>query len=172
MVAKIAFEWWIKKRHLEDQKLPEFKEIVDYILTGNTPDYPIVSIMMDRRLFTYVAAVPFPIHTFVATIHPRSRNLVILFGLFSIVYYKVIVTRRHDSLAVYDDLGTVHPQTGEVYEPILRSSLHSGPYISRIEPADYKNPIDVIVENTDYLLDRLNQGLQRLTDAINNAPRV
>jgi hypothetical protein len=167
MVAKIALEWWCKQRHLEGQRLSEHREIVEYIMDATPAPHPIVSIMMDPEVLPYITQVPFPMHTFVISLDPLSLNVVILFGLFSIVYYKVIITTRHASLAREDRLFTVHPQTGHVYEPLLRGSLSPGPYISSITRADYLDPLEVIKQHQTALLKRLNLGIGRVIQTMN-----
>jgi hypothetical protein len=162
MVAKIALEWWYRLRHLDGQQLPEFKETVDYIINDTPAGYPLVSLMDNWPLLGFVAPVPFPIHTVVLTIDPRSRNLVLLVGLFSLVYYKVVLTRRHHSLGREYRVFTVNPQSGEDYEPVLRASFKDAPFINSIQPADARDPLEVLKANTSIILARLNEGMSRL----------
>ncbi|MBI4209584.1 MAG: hypothetical protein HY538_07770 [Deltaproteobacteria bacterium] len=161
-VAKIAFEWWIKQRSPGVVQGNEYDAIRNFIKAGEFPNYPIVSIVQDRTIINAFGPIPFGIHTLFCSIDPHSSNLVILVGLFSLVFYKVILTKRHTALAKIEQLATVNPQTGQYYEPIIRLSLRSGPYISKIEKADCIDPLKAIQNMKPFLLNRLNNGFEAI----------
>lgn len=162
MVAKIALEWWVWKRGASAVMNSDFDDIRDFILHGKEAAYPIVSILQDPRILKYFGFIPFGIHAVFCGIDPRSRNLVILIGIFSLVYFKVILTRKHPSFAKVETLGTVNPQTGKYYEPVIRVSMASGPFISRIERADLAKPIEVIRAMKAAIIKRLNDGMEQI----------
>jgi hypothetical protein len=162
MAAKIALEWWCKKRSPTDIIHTDYDEIRQYIRYGTGINYPIVSIVNDRNTISPVANVPFGIHTlFIGSDH-RNNNLVVLLGLFSFVFYKVILNRRYLSLTKLEELATINPQTGFCYEPSIRVSLGFGPNISDIQETDYWKPLDVLRGMEQVLLNRLNEGLENI----------
>lgn len=161
-IAKIAFEWWIQQRSPDVVQGNEYDAVRNFIKEGTLPNYPIVSILQDRAIISALGPIPFGIHTLFCGIDPRSSNLVVLVGLFSLVFYKVILTRRHTALAKVEQLVTVNPQIGRYYEPIIRLSLKSGPHISKIEKADCIDPLKAIQNMKPFLLNRLNDGFEAI----------
>lgn len=162
IVAKIAFEWWIQHRHPDAVQGVEYDPVRSFIRKGDRPDYPIVSIIQDLKIINVFGPIPFGIHALFCGIDPRSSNLVIIIGLFSLVFYKVVLTRRHTALTKVEQLATINPQTGQYYEPVIRLSLRNGPYISKVEKADYIDPLRAIQNMKSFLLNRLNDGFEAI----------
>lgn len=165
MVVKIALEWWCRKRGIEAVKADDFEEVRNYIITGKSPTRPIVSITNNPKILAALSAVPFGIHTLFVGADPRSSNLVVIVGLFSLVFYKVFLTRNHPRLAKIEELATVNPQTGKVYEPSIRAALCDGPYISGIDQCDRENPKIILDSIRQGILKKLNEGMEKIRES-------
>jgi len=162
LAAKIALEWWCSKRSPQDIAYSNYDEIKQYIRYGGKTSYPLVSVVSDKNILSYFIKIPFGIHTLFIGADPRSHNLTVLVGLFSFVFYKVILNRHYSAFTKIEELAIVNPQTGKVYEPMIRASLHDGPYISGINESDNIEPIEVLRAMESHLLNRFNKGLENI----------
>lgn len=164
MVAKIALEWWCRNRSPEAVKGADYSDIVRYVIAGDTPDYPVVSVLNDKRVLDQFWPIPFGPHVLFISTDDSSHNLVILVGLFGLVYYKVIVTRAYPRLYTYQQLTLIHPQKGEVGggDNRIKSPKPSKLLVNEIAEADYFEPLKVIDAMQLALLERLNQGMERI----------
>lgn len=164
MVAKIALEWWCANRNPEVIKGAEYSNIIRYINDGDAPKYPIVSLVSDKATLDQFWPIPFGCHVLFISTDVNSNNLVVLVGLFGLVYYKVIVSREYPRLHTYQQLTLVHPQTGAVNEvdnrikPPNASKLQ----INEITRLDHEEPLAVMKRMRPVLLERLNDGMGRI----------
>lgn len=164
MVAKIGLEWWCANRNAEVIKGAEYSNIVRYIIDGTAPNYPIVSVVSDKATLDQFWAIPFGPHVLFISTNANSHNLVLLVGLFSLAFYKVIVSRDYPRLHTYQQLNLIHPQTGEVRESDnrIKPPNPSRLRINQITRVDYEEPLAVIKRMQPLLLERLNDGLGRI----------
>lgn len=165
MVAKIALEWWAKKRTIGEVKSNDYLDIRNFIKDNQSSSHPLVSITNNPKVLGAMSGIPFGIHTLFCAADPRSTNLVIIVGLFSLVYYKIFLSRNHPRIAKIEELATVNPQTGIVYEPSIRLTLGSGPYVSGIDPCDKEKPEKILEEIRADILRKLNDGMQNIRDS-------
>jgi hypothetical protein len=164
MVAKIALEWWCRNRSPEVIKSPDYSDIVRYIIEGSTPEYPIVSILNNKQVLDQFWPITFGPHVLFISTNADSHNLVVLVGLFGLVYYKVIVTRGYPRLHTYQQLNLIHPQKGDVaeFDNRIKSPNPSKLLVNEVVAEDYFEPLKVIEAMQPALLDRLNQGMDRI----------
>jgi hypothetical protein len=164
MAAKIALEWWCRNRSPEALKHPDYSDIVRYVLEGIEPRYPVASIISSRRVLDQFWPIPFGPHVLFISTDENSDDLVVLVGLFGLVYYKVVVSRSYPRLHTYQQLNLIHPQNGEVaeFDNRIKSPNPSKLLINAISEEDHYPPLKVIEEMYPMLLDRLNQGMERV----------
>ena len=165
LIAKIALEWYCSKRDPEIVIDPDFEDVRKYIRFGEKPSYPIVSVVSNKNILRHFEPIPFGIHALFIGADPINTDLVSIVGIYSLVFFKVILNRRFRALANIEDLATVNPQTGIVYEPVIRGSLAPGPNISGKDKSDFIDPAVALNSMKDELLGRFNKGISRIKSA-------
>lgn len=168
MVAKIALEWWCANRNPEVIKGAEYSNIIRYINGGDAPKYPIVSLVADKGTLDQFWPIPFGCHVLFISTDVNSNNLVVLVGLFGLVYYKVIVSREYPRLHTYQQLNLIHPQTGEVaeFDNRIKPPNASKLQINEVTRVGHDEPLAVIKGMQPLLLERLNGGMGRIWQEI------
>ncbi len=159
MVAKIAFEWWCMERSPAFVLSAEYDEIRQYIRYGTEPNYPIVSVIENATIQAYFEQIPFGPHLIYRSVNRRLDGLVMLFSPYSLVFYKIIVTRRYRALASDRKLTTINPQTGDPYSPVITTLRALNLTLMPNVPSASRNALDVIRRLSPRLLIRLNNGM-------------
>lgn len=166
MVAKIALERWCKNRDPNAIKSDEYSDIVRYILNDQNPGYPIVSIVGEEGILKQFWPIPFGLHVLFISTHGDSKNLVVLVGLFGLVYYKVIVTRAYTRLHTYQQLKLINPQTGytDEFDNRIKPPTPSRLLINEITERDNILAKEMVTRMKTLITDRLNQGLETICE--------
>jgi hypothetical protein len=168
MIAKIAFEWWCRERSPEFVASEEYDEIRNYIRYGVEPAQPIVSVIDDEVVGGYFRNIPFGGHLLYRRVHPRLGSMVMVVAPYSLVYYKVILTRQFRALASNWVLTFVNPQTGDPYSPSIINPRGTVLTVSDAVPPNCMNAVEVIGRLTPALLDRLNEGMRVILEQNRN----
>ncbi|MFO7696149.1 MAG: HNH endonuclease [Anaerolineae bacterium] len=160
LAAKIALEWRAHRRGLEAVIGPDYAEIKSYILDGLVSARPPVSIVTDPAILGLISA-PFGFHSILVASDPRSHDLVIYVGLFSLVHYKVILSERFRALAKMEEMHALNPQTGHLYAPCIRRPLRGVYALAVPHPSDLVGPSTALRSIEDSLLDKFNSAFGR-----------
>ncbi len=167
MVAKIAFEWWCRERSPEFVASEEYDEVRNYIRYGAEPTQPVVSV--DGGVVSgYFRNTPFGAHMLYRRLHPRLGSMVMIVAPYSLVYYRVVLTRRFRALASDWALTFVNPQTGDPYSPRIINPRGKVLTVSDVVQPECVNAAEVIGHLTPALLDRLNEGMRVILEQNRN----
>jgi hypothetical protein len=121
LAAKVAYERWGQLRDpglLNDR---QFEELRSFIMAGEEATR-LCGIITDRKITDRMLRLPVGYHAVFIFAHPTSSVLgsfVVFYGLF---FYWVILSRRFEALAVFDEALIEDPQHQTTYQPTLRNN--------------------------------------------------
>ena len=164
LASKIALEWWCRCRGPDMTSGTGYTDIKTYILSGSVTARPAVSIVSDPGILGLIAA-PFGIHSIMVVNDPRFRDLVVYVSLFSLVHYKVVLSRRFTSLAKTEEMYLVNPQTGYVYRPSIKRPLRVRPDLAAPHHSDLVDPLMAFKGIGPQLLRKFNSVFDRAADS-------
>ena len=122
LAAKVAFEWLCYKRYKED-KIPlmdkDFDSLRHYILSGKIPEMTLASIVTDKKILSALNNILFGNHCLIIS-STIDKAQVAFFGLFGVIYYKVILQRYYPLITKKQEMGIINPQRKGIYEPTFQ----------------------------------------------------
>jgi hypothetical protein len=161
LAAKIAYEWCCRKKGGDVMEGHEFKSVKEFIMNGTKGGHPTHAfITIDPLVLGGLDNIPFGIHSIYFSQTPDHRNLIVIVGLFGLIYYKVILTNNWTSLAAMQSLTIINPQAGE-YEPSIVEQTNP-PNIHALSKYDRKPTVDELKTLTRAMLKKMNNGYAEL----------
>lgn len=124
LAAKIAFEFWAKRRSPKSVLGSEYDPVREFIRWGKMRRSAWSGLIADETIITKNLPIPFPSHAVSFVAHPSESilgSVVVLFGLF---YYGVILNFRYPLIASISDLTLTTPLLKKSANPVLTASLH------------------------------------------------
>lgn len=135
LAAKIALETYASLRTLAVILDSEFDDIRNFVLCGQA-DEPLAFILVDQVVREGLR-VPFPCHAVYIDGRCGSRFLVGVVGLFGLIQYEVVLSKRNLGLASYQRQEITFPHSHDTYEPIFRNcdppSLYSRLHVNQMD---------------------------------------
>lgn len=150
LMAKIGLEAACQHRGLDIGEYSHPQKMAQYALNGAGADSSAadsVRVVTDAQIHAHIG-VPFGPHSILTMADRRTQRLTIYVGLFSWLYYEVVVDTNYPVIESWNRLITVHPQHGVVYEPRLRRHLR--------EPrARWRSEATLVDETKRWLVEQL-----------------
>ena len=122
LASKIAFEYYCLKRSPEIVTGYEFDEIRNYILSDESAS-DLCRIVINPTVLVKFQSIPFSIHAVYLDQNLNSPKIIVLVGVFGLIYYRVILKRLGSGLGTDRRLYLINPQNGE-YKPIIHGLAH------------------------------------------------
>lgn len=164
-VAKIALEYLCLEKGAHFVANSDFDNIRSYILTGSKPTtgLPIANLCADFDIWKALHNVPFGFNSILLSEDPSSRLLVAIVGIYGLAFYKIILTRNYQCLALRrtTKFTIISPQTGKGYSPVIQTT-NRVPSINKAAPKDLVPATTIIKTLAPSIVQRVQKGLRRL----------